>query len=237
MTFPWLPYEICLRILECLPDSKGSDWGAIALARCCENKSALGEAARLPRLWRSHYEKRYDIYRPEEEARRKARLGSDWRALYRVRRELDDDGFILLQKIIDGGGGSDSSSAAERLVHDFGYDVWNAFEVELMNLPLSEDLGNKELERRNGFKAVDLTRRSWILETMGVISRAHAVDAWGTLMSPTASEEEQSFERALASLSEFWSVPSLQVRTLLNSSAGVKWYSDNTAIGYPLREI
>ena len=128
--------------------------------------------------------------------------------------------LLLLQGIIDGGGSSDSSDIAGRLVNEFGYDVWNAFEVDLMNnsrihfAPLL--LGENGMERPNGHKFMDITRSSWTLEVMGVISRAHAVNNWGALMSPTASAEDLSFERALTSLSEFWTMPFSEVRLPLS---------------------
>ena len=207
-----LPLELWITILQqLLPNETG-----LRTLVCCALTSRLLYRATLSSsLWKPHYDVRYQLYDEANERSRRSRHGDDWRALYLERRCLDQEAISLLNAITRATDQQAIREVGEKLVKEFGLDLWETFKMKLSlpNPVLFQD-GSDIDKIATGMPILDLSRRFWMSEILGVIARRRTMEIWGTIMKPGSSADtdiDAPFEEAFHCLSSFWNVHPLEV--------------------------
>ncbi|KAI0328144.1 hypothetical protein GY45DRAFT_1326678 [Cubamyces sp. BRFM 1775] len=166
-----LPLEIYTYIL-CLYDLN-CDIGLKTLLSVLSTSHYLRAAASAPIVWKPYYAARYTHSVPENEERRKARYGDDFRLLYFARRELDRRALRLLDEIRTNIAGRNAKACVLAKVYSF--DVWDVLGLEAQ-VPLPAYFCRRKPTRPAAPHA--LPRRYWACVAQGVIARHWAVRMW-----------------------------------------------------------
>ncbi|KAF9535664.1 hypothetical protein CPB83DRAFT_888347 [Crepidotus variabilis] len=198
-----LPLDILINVLWFLPPIRSrGDSSATALVACLQVNSLFAEAARVPSLWKAHYDIRYEHHKESAEALRLDHWGDNWRLLYVERRRLDQKvQRKLTQLVIDIV--QRLTLAKEVVAH--GMDVWDVLDLERY-CPLQPCQHNPFDDTTDGDPGTipehAATRRYWAKYLLEGVSRRTAVLVWRRLW--TMNTPEPSFEDTMTHLSCFY---------------------------------
>ena len=210
-----LPVELHILILLQLP---GRDPASLTTVISYLSATPVTRAAALDRaVWQRLYSARYTHSIPAKESERRARLGTDWHALFIERFQLDRSALDLVHFVRTHPLPADRKAPASRLVsNEMSFDVWDALELEsqlpipyIFCAPTEKDDGKEGL---GGVPDNALPRRFWAKTALGVIARNWAMAAWCEGHQP---DTRSSIFELLSALSAFADVSPFQVRTHL----------------------
>ncbi|KAI0654228.1 hypothetical protein C8Q70DRAFT_1029509 [Cubamyces menziesii] len=171
-----LPLELHTYIL-CFYDL-GCDIGLKTLLSVLATNHYLRAAASAPIVWKPYYAARYMHGVPENEERRRAQYGDDYRQLYFARRELDRQALRILDEIRTNIAGRNAKACALAKVYSF--DVWDALRLE-DDLQIPAYFCRRKPTRPPAPHA--LPRQYWASIARGLISRHWAVQMWKRVAS------------------------------------------------------
>ncbi|KAI0375195.1 hypothetical protein BV20DRAFT_960286 [Pilatotrama ljubarskyi] len=173
----------------------------------------LRAAASASMIWKPYYETRYTQAVPENEERRKAQYGDDYRLLYFARRELDHRALRLLDEIRTEIPGRNAKACV--LVKEYSFDVWDALRLETqLSLPSYFRRGNSKDKRTAHAHA--MPRTYWARVAQGVIARYWAVKMWQRVAS---GDWSVSFEEMLSGFSAFFDWSPMEISEKLDEVA------------------
>jgi F-box protein 21 len=200
---PQLPLDVLVNVLSFLPAVRSRrDQSTFTLAACLRTNTILREAASLPALWKSHYQRRYEHCDPERERIRREALGShspDWCLLYAARRRIDNVAIKHLDNLLR------SQTELRRTgecILDLSMDVWDVLEVESRIPPDEEE----------GMPQHAFTRSFWASSLLRTLTRSRAVLLWRKFW--LANVPDPTFEDTMNFLSGFFGYTNERVRPL-----------------------
>lgn len=206
-----IPLDILINILSFLPPSRSQkDSSGGTLAACLRVNSLFAEAARMPSLWKAHYEVRFEHCDETAESSRFSQSGDDWKQLYIERRRIDRQVQQCLASLVV------NSPGRLRLCKEvvtYGMDVWDVLDLERTS-SLSAQLFETDEDRNPGPVSIKTTaRRYWAGYILDRISRRTAVLLWRRFWTPDV--QQPSFEETMTHLSCFYGCSPKRVSSLL----------------------
>lgn len=196
-----LPLDILINVLSFLtPIRSRGDTNASTLVACLRVNSLFAEAARVPLLWKVHYETRFEHHDEEAELARLAKHQDDWRLLYFERGRIDHQIRQKLRELIF------NRTQRQRLAQDIlvhRMDAWDTLELE-QRCPVSPPFHPCSHNEDDRGKAPQyaVTYRYWATHLLEVVSRYHAVRFWGRFWKEGVSSP--TFEETMTHLSCFF---------------------------------
>lgn len=203
-----LPFDVLVSILSFLPAVRERrDVGPQTIYSCLSVNSLFRDAARLPLLWKPHYQMRYKYSDVLREQARSEVAGGNWQLMYAQRRRIDHAALKLLDRIVTTRIGL--QPLLTDLVRQY-MDVWDVLELE-STCPIPSEFGgpcsnitDEELPQHT------LCRRYWAKSIQNTIARGYGCTIWRRFKP--SSDAIPSFELAMSSLSTSFGVSDKEVR-------------------------